>query len=54
MCFDELADQSKTCDGSAACTFLAFVSVIDRCAPQLIARADERSLPQGGNGRQHS
>jgi hypothetical protein len=25
MCFDELAHQSKACDGSAACAFLAFV-----------------------------
>jgi hypothetical protein len=40
MCFDELADQSKACDGSAACAFLAFVPVVDG-APQTLARADE-------------
>jgi len=29
MCSDELAYQSKACDGTATCAFLAFVLVID-------------------------
>jgi len=40
MRFDELAHQSKACDGSAACAVCAHVLVIDGFAAML-ARADE-------------
>ena len=41
MCFDELADQGKAYDGSAACTFLAFVSVIDGVRHKLLLESME-------------